>query len=72
MFFHIVVILINLSAFVGLNCNDQIIIHVMQNVKLFCNVRCFIINFYIRHAKVDGIPVSLWTFVTKMVIIQVP
>jgi len=29
-------------------------------------------SFYIRLAKVDGIPVSLWTFVTEMMIIQVP
>jgi hypothetical protein len=29
-------------------------------------------NFFIGHAKVDGITVSLWAFVTKMVIIQVP
>ena len=71
MFFYNVGVLIKLNAFVGLNCNDSIIIHGMENVKLFCNVRCFIISFYIRHAKVDGIPVSLWTFVTKMVIIQV-
>jgi len=36
MFCNIIVILIKLCAFVGLNCDSRLIMHGMENVKIFC------------------------------------